>query len=69
MQSKKQSFIEAWTNIGVGYGLALLTQIVVFPLYGMEVNLGQNIQIGVIFTVMSLARSYALRRLFNGWHK
>lgn len=69
MQTKWQSFIEAWTNILVGYGLALLAQIIVFPIYGMRVDLGQNIQIGIIFTVISLVRSYTFRRVFNKWHK
>lgn len=69
MQTKIQSMIEAWTNIIVGYGLALLTQIIIFPVYGMKIDLIQNIQIGIIFTGISLARSYMIRRLFNRWHK
>ena len=56
-------------NIAVGYSVALMTQIVVFPLYGMEVRLSQNVQIGMIFTVVSLVRSYALRRVFNRIHR
>lgn len=67
MQSRLQSLIEAWANVIAGYFIALATQIIVFPLFGMTVSLGQNIQIGLIFTVVSLARSYCLRRLFNRW--
>ena len=69
MQTRWQSFIESWANVLVGYGVALLTQIIVFPLFGMQVSLGQNIQIGIIFTLVSLARSYVLRRVFNRWHR
>ena len=69
MQTRVQSLIEAWSNIAVGYGLAILTQIVVFPLYGMKVDLLGNVQIGIIFTGISLIRSYSLRRIFNRWHK
>lgn len=69
MQTRWQSFIESWANVLIGYGVALLTQIIVFPMYGMTVSLSQNVQIGVIFTLVSLARSYALRRLFNRWHR
>lgn len=65
MQSRKFSLIESITNVLVGYGVALLTQITVFPLFGMAVTLGDNIKIGAIFTVVSILRSYCLRRLFN----
>lgn len=68
MQTKRQSFIESWVNILVGYGVAVLAQVIIFPLFGMEVNLKGNLLIGLIFTVISLARSYTLRRLFNRWH-
>jgi hypothetical protein len=37
----------------------------VFPLFGIRVSLADNLLIGVVFTVVSLARSYALRRVFN----
>lgn len=69
MQTKWQSMVEAWANIAVGYGLALLTQLIVFPWLGMEVTLDKNILIGLIFTAVSLIRSYTLRRAFNRWHR
>jgi len=69
MQSKSHSILEAWTNVFVGYGLSLLTQLIVFPLYGMSISIGGNIQIGAIFTVVSLCRGYTLRRLFNRFHR
>lgn len=65
MQSRWLSFVEAVTNIVVGYGLAVLTQIIVFPLFGLHASLGENLLIGGLFTSISLARSYVLRRLFN----
>jgi len=52
----------------VGYLVALGAQLVVFPLMGIPVSLSQNVTIGVIFTVVSLGRSYALRRAFNWLH-
>ena len=55
-------------GVAIGYGVALAAQLLVFPLYGMEVSLSQNIQIGAIFTVVSIARSYAVRRVFNRVH-
>ena len=66
MQSRWMSLMEAATNIAVGYGLAVLTQVLVFPLFGLRVSLGENLGIGAVFTVVSLVRSFALRRIFNG---
>ena len=68
MQSRWMSLLEAVTNIVGGYGLAVLTQIIVFPYFGLHASLGENLALGGIFTVLSLIRGYALRRLFNaGW--
>jgi len=65
MQSKRQSIIEVVVSTFIGLLVSLLTQIVVFPIYGMDVKLNQNIQITLIFTVVSIARGYFVRRLFN----
>ena len=65
MQSRGMSLVEAMTNVLVGYGVAVATQAMVFPWFGLSATFGENLQIGLIFTVVSLARSYALRRLFN----
>ena len=59
------SLVEAITNVIVGFLLALLTQIVAFPLLGLSASLSDNLILGVIFTAVSLARSYALRRAFE----
>jgi len=65
-QSRLGSLIESLTNVLIGYGVALAGQLVIFPLYGMEVSISQNIQIGLWFTAISIARSYIVRRWFNG---
>ena len=65
MQSRRQSLIEAITNVVVGYALAVLTQMMVFPRFGLQVSLGDNLAIGAMFVLISLARSYVLRRLFE----
>ena len=59
------SLVEAITNVAVGFLVALLTQIIVFPLFGLEVTLGENLVIGGLFTLVSICRSYALRRVFE----
>ena len=65
MQSRWMSLVEAVTNIAVGYGLAVLTQIIVFPLFGLHATLSENVLIGGIFTLISLVRSFILRRAFE----
>jgi hypothetical protein len=66
MQTKTQSFIEAWANVLVGYVVALISQLLVFPMFGIEIPFSSNLAIGAWFTVISLVRSYVLRRWFNG---
>jgi hypothetical protein len=63
-QSRMMSLVEAVTNVAVGYGLAVVTQIIVFPWFGLEAELGEHMAIGMAFVGVSLARSYLLRRLF-----
>ena len=64
-QSRLMSLIEAITNVIVGYGIAVMTQILVFPVFGLQTTLGENLTLGGIFTIVSLLRSFALRRLFE----
>jgi cobalamin biosynthesis protein CobD/CbiB len=64
-QSRAMSLVEALTNVVVGFVLAMLTQVVAFPLFWIEVSPSDNFVIAVIFTVVSLVRSFALRRLFE----
>ena len=65
MQTRWMSLAESLTNIAVGYALAVLTQISVFPIFGLQASLGENLMIGALFTSISLCRSFALRRIFN----
>jgi len=64
-QSRVMSMIEAATNVVVGYGLAIATQIVVFPWFGIETGLAEHMTIGLAFVGVSLARGYVLRRVFE----
>lgn len=65
MQTRFMSFMEAVANIVVGYGLAVLMQIIVFPLFGLHASLNDNLLIGGVFSLTSLARSFILRRAFE----
>lgn len=67
MQSKLGSLLESATNILIGFSINTTTQIVVFPWFGINIPLSENLKIAMIFLVISLARSYVIRRLFNRW--
>lgn len=64
-QTRIGSLIEACANVLIGFGVALISQIVVFPLVGIHVSLSTNLEIGLWFTVISIVRSYVIRRWFN----
>ena len=59
--------MEASANVVLGYVLAVATQIMVFPWFGLYPSLGDNLALGGVFVSISLFRSYALRRLFERW--
>lgn len=64
-QTRTMSAVESVANMLAGYGIAVATQALVFPLFGIQASLADNLAIGAVFTAVSLVRSYALRRLFN----
>jgi hypothetical protein len=64
-QSRKLSAFEAVANVVIGYVVAIAAQMLIFPLFGIYIPPSEHLAIGLLFTVVSLARSYVLRRLFN----
>jgi uncharacterized protein (DUF2062 family) len=64
-QSRHMSLVESLANVAVGYGIAVLTQIAVFPFFGLHVSLADNLVMGAVFTIVSIARSFTLRRVFE----
>jgi len=69
MQTRKQSAIEAVMNILIGYTINFIANFTLFPMFGWEISIQQNLIIGVIYTIISFARSYLLRRFYNWYHK
>ena len=65
MQTKKQSLIESITNVIIGYIVAVISNIAILPLFGVNLTFGDSLLIGVWFTVISLIRGYCVRRYFN----
>lgn len=64
-QTRLGSLIESLINIFIGYGVALASQIVIFPMFGIHIPISSNLWIGAWFTLISLVRSYIIRRWFN----
>ena len=61
--------IESAANVVIGYMVALGSQLVVFPMFGVHLPLQDNLLIGLWFTAISLVRSYLVRRWFNRMFK
>lgn len=67
-QPRVHSLIESITNVAVGFLVALAAQVAVFPMFGIHIEISDNLAIATIFTFVSIVRSYALRRAFNAFH-
>lgn len=66
MQTKAISLIEAITNVGIGFVIAFLGALIIYPAMGIEQTTGTYFELTVYFTILSLLRAYFVRRFFNG---
>lgn len=64
-QTRRGSLLESLVNILVGYSINFVANLLIFPLFGWHISARENLTLGVIYTGISLVRSYGLRRLFN----
>lgn len=58
------SMIETLVSIAIGLVVSLLSQLLIFRLYDIHLALSTNLVITLYFTVISIVRSYAVRRMF-----
>jgi hypothetical protein len=65
-QSRAGSLAESAANIAVGFGINFAANLLVLPHFGFAVTPHDAFGIGIVFTAISLTRSYILRRYFNG---
>lgn len=66
-QTKTGSLVEAGANIAVGFGINFGANLALLPwLWDAASPARSAFVIGIFFTVISLVRSYVLRRWFNG---
>lgn len=69
MQTRVGSVLEVACNYASGMVIAWLTGLIVFPMFGMTVSHAENAMITLIYTGVSVIRSYAWRRGFVWMHK
>ena len=69
MQTKRQSLVETLTSVFVGWLIGVILNMLVLPLFDYDVNLTDGVLISIIFTAVSVIRSYIIRRWFNSKEK
>lgn len=62
------SAVESAAGTAIGFGVAVLSNHFVLPLFGMMPSASDSFWIAVVFTAISLVRGYLVRRLFNRIH-
>jgi len=66
MQTIKRSWAESWTNILIGFSINSIANFMILPLFGFtSLTWQKNIYLGIIYTGISLLRSFCIRRMFN----
>lgn len=65
-QTKRGSFIEACVNTLIGFLISLAANPLICWLLGVKMHLSQMSGYVLFFTILSIARSYVIRRFFNG---
>ena len=64
-QGKKGSLVESVVQVLTGWGVAIITQLIVYPLMGIAVSIMQNINLSLIFIAVGFVKQYYVRRLFE----
>lgn len=65
-QSKIDSFMESICNVGLGFVTSMVLIPVINWICGIHMAVSQQLGFVGLFTITSVARSYALRRAFDG---
>jgi len=67
-QSKLGSLSESVTNVLIGISFGFIANIVVLPAFGYMVTFKDGLLISVVFTIISIFRSYVIRRIYNKYN-
>lgn len=65
MQSRKMSAVESVVSTSIGYAVSLVATLIILPTFNVPVSGGQAAGISAAFTLISVVRSYVVRRAFN----
>lgn len=65
MQNKKQSLLEAIINSVIAFFLNLIINYLILPFVGIEISISQNIELSIVFVLLSVIRNYVVRRFFT----
>lgn len=52
-------------NVFIGFWINFAANLLILPLIGFNISIGDNFFIGFLYTIISVARSYVVRRWFN----
>jgi len=65
----KNNLFESVIDVGSGYLLAVAIQLLIFPLFGLYPTILDSMGIALIFTVISMMRSWTWRCYFRRKHE
>ncbi len=65
MQSKKDSLIESLTSTTIGWLIGVILNLTVLPLFDYNITVVDSLLVSLIFTAVSVARGYVVRRIFD----
>ena len=57
--------LESVIDVGSGYFLSIIIMLIVFPLFDLHPTIFENLQIALIFMIVSMTRSALWRRFFR----
>ena len=64
-QTRLESLIEVLFNILIGFFINFIANILILPMFGFNISATSAFSLGLVFTVISVARGYIIRRWFN----
>ncbi len=62
---KWNNLLESVSDVGSGFILAIIIQLLIFPLFGLHPTILDSLGIALIFTVVSMTRSWLWRCYFR----
>ena len=64
-----KSLIESFIDVGSGYLLAIAIQLLIFPMFGLYPSVLDSMGIALIFTGVSISRSWLWRLVFKKYDR